>query len=118
MTSGTATCTVTFDQAGNGSYLAAPQVVQTTTAQKATQAINVTAGVPPTASFKQTFQLAATAPGGTVVIGASGACELEGSTLRMKKPTAKISTCTVRFDQAGNANYSAAQQVVQTTTVQ
>jgi hypothetical protein len=106
-----------FNQAGSADYLAAPEVTQTTTAEKASQTITVTQGAPATAQFKETFHLKATAPGGAVVIGASGACSLKGDTLRVKKPTAKKVTCTVTFDQAGNSNYLAAPQVVQTTTV-
>src|SRR5262249_15276736 len=116
--SGTGTCTVTFDQAGNANYAAAPQVVQTTTAQKASQTITVTQGAPATAVFRGTFQIAATALGGPVAIGASGACSIKGSTVTIKKGTTKNRICTVTFDQGGNANYLAAPQVVQTTTVQ
>jgi hypothetical protein len=118
MTSATGTCTMTFDQAGGAGYLPAPQVTQTTTAQKASQVITVTQGAPATALFKQTFLLAATAPGGAVVIAASGACSLRAGTLTMKKPNAKSMTCTVTFNQVGDVNYLAAPQVVQTTTVQ
>ena len=39
MTSGTGSCTVTFDQAGSANYNAAQQVVQTTAAQKATATV-------------------------------------------------------------------------------
>src|SRR5206468_7092620 len=109
--------TMTFDQAGSTNYLPAPQVTQTTTAQKASQVITVTQGAPATARFKQTFHVAALAPGGPVVIAVSGACSIKAGTLTMKRPTAKRTACTVTFDQAGNANYFAARQVVQTTTV-
>jgi hypothetical protein len=116
MTSATGTCTVTFTQAGNANYLAAPQVVQTTTAQKANQTITVTQGAPATARVKTSFPVAATASSGLpVAIGASGACSIKGSTVTIRN---KTGTCTVTFTQAGNANYLAAPQVVQTTTVQ
>ena len=39
MTSGTGTCYLTADQAGNNDYNAAPQAKQSTTAQKASQTI-------------------------------------------------------------------------------
>ena len=42
MTSGTGTCTVTFDQAGDSNYDAAAPVVQTTTAQKADPTVTAT----------------------------------------------------------------------------
>jgi hypothetical protein len=60
MTSGTGTCTVTFSQAGNPNYVAAPQVAPTTTAQKASQAITVTQGAPATAAANTSFPVAAT----------------------------------------------------------
>src|SRR5262249_34472450 len=91
--------------------------VQTTTAQKASQTITVTQGVPATAVFRGTFQIAATAPGGPVAIGAAGACSVKGSTVTIKKGTTKNRICTVTFDQGGNANYLAAPRVVQPRTV-
>jgi hypothetical protein len=42
MTSGTGTCSLTADQAGNTNYSAAPQATQSTAAQKANAIINVT----------------------------------------------------------------------------
>src|SRR5205823_1473910 len=42
MTSGTGTCTVTYDQAGNTNYNAATQQTESVTAQKANQTITVT----------------------------------------------------------------------------
>jgi hypothetical protein len=42
MTSGTGTCTVKYDQAGNDNYNAAPQVTESVTAQKANAVISVT----------------------------------------------------------------------------
>ncbi|MEZ5493859.1 MAG: hypothetical protein R3E61_04550 [Pseudomonadales bacterium] len=46
MTSSTGTCTVTYNQAGNGTYAAAPQVTSSTTATKASQTITVTTPAP------------------------------------------------------------------------
>src|SRR5207302_3924756 len=42
MTSGTGTCTVKYDQSGNGNYNAASQVTESVTASKATQTITFT----------------------------------------------------------------------------
>ena len=112
MTSGTGTCTVTYTQAGNGNYLAATPVPETTTAQKASQTITVTQAAPASAALNSSFSVAATAPGGAVVISVSGVCSLSGSTVTM---TSATGTCTVMFDQAGNANYLAAPQVSQLT---
>jgi hypothetical protein len=41
MTSGTGTCTVKYDQAGNANYNAAPQVTENVTAQKASATITL-----------------------------------------------------------------------------
>ena len=43
MTSGTTACTVLYDQAGDGNYNAAPQVMSTTTATKASSMVTVNA---------------------------------------------------------------------------
>ena len=117
MTSGTGTCTVTFNQAGNASYNAAPQVTETTTAQKAAQAIAVTQHAPSTAVYNTSFTVAATGGGSglPVTVGVSGVCSIGGNTVTM---TSGTGTCTVTFNQAGNANYSAALQVTETTTAQ
>ncbi|PYO58881.1 MAG: hypothetical protein DMD83_01675, partial [Candidatus Rokuibacteriota bacterium] len=60
MTSGSGTCAVTFNQAGDASYLAAPQKTQTTAAREAAQSIAVTTSAPPTAAFGASFPVAAT----------------------------------------------------------
>ena len=117
MTSGTGTCTVKYDQAGNGNYNAAPQVTETVTAQKAAQTINVTTHAPATAVFNTGFTVAATggASGNAVTFSSSGACSNTGASFTM---TSGTGTCSVKYDQAGNANYNAAPQVTETVTAQ
>src|SRR5204863_2288455 len=85
--------------------------------QPTAQTIPVTQGVPATAAFNTSFPLAATASSGlTVTIAASGACAvISAGTVKM---TSGTGTCTVTFDQAGDANYLPAPQVVQATTAQ
>src|SRR5262249_62134090 len=56
--------TVTYNQAGNANYLAAPQVSQTTTAQKVSQTITVNQQAPSTAARQSNFMVAATASSG------------------------------------------------------
>ena len=63
MTSGTGTCSVKYDQAGNANYNAAPQVTETVTAQKANQTISVTTHAPSTAVYGTSFSVAATRGG-------------------------------------------------------
>ncbi len=107
MTSGSGTCAVTFDQAGDASYLAAPQKTQTTAAREAAQSIAVTTSARSTAAFGASFPVAATSSSGlSVAIPA---------TVTM---TAHTDACTVHFNQAGNADFSAAPPNVQVTTAQ
>jgi YVTN family beta-propeller protein len=117
MTSGTGTCSVRYDQAGNDNYEAAAQVVETVTAQKAAQTIAVTAHAPAQAVYNTSFTVAATggATGNPVTFSDAGACTNVGATFTM---TSGSGTCSVRYDQAGNDNYSDAAQVVETVTAQ
>jgi hypothetical protein len=114
MTSGTGTCSVKFDQAGDANYNAAPQVVESVTAQKADQTINVTTHAPATAVFNQQFTVAATAPGGSVSFSSGGVCTNSGATFTI---TSGSGTCSVMYDQAGDSNYNAAPQVIETVSV-
>ena len=116
MTSGTGTCSVNYDQAGNGDYNPAPQVTETVNAQKANQAINVTTHAPASASFDQQFTVAATGggSGNPVTFSSSGACTNVGAAFTI---TSGIGTCSVNYDQAGNANYNAAPQVTETVSI-
>ena len=100
-----------YDQAGSANYNAAPQVVESVTAQKANQTITVTAPPPASASIGTSFTVAATAPGGSVRFSSAGACfnTFGTGTFTM---TSSTGTCSVLIDQAGSANYNAAPQVV------
>jgi YVTN family beta-propeller protein len=115
MTSGTGTCSVSYDQAGNDNYSAASQVVETVTAQKASQTITVTTHAPASAVYGTSFGVQANAPGGPVSFSSSGVCSNSGNTYTM---TSGTGTCTVRYNQAGNDNYSAAAQVTETVDAQ
>ena len=116
MTSGTGTCTVRYDQGGNANYSAATQVTETVTAQKAPQTITVVNHAPASAAYDASFTVTATASSGlAVAYSAAGACTNTGNTFRM---TSGTGTCTVRYDQGGNANYNAATQVTETVTAQ
>jgi hypothetical protein len=116
MTSGTGTCSVKYDQAGNSNYNAAPQVTESVTAQKADQAITVTTHAPATASFNQMFTVAATGggSGNPVTFSSAGACSNTGATFTI---TSGTGTCSVKYDQAGDANYNAAPQVTESVSV-
>ena len=117
MTSGTGTCTVKFDQAGNSNYSAAPEVTESVTAQPASQTINVTTPAPASAIYNTSFMVAATGggSGNAVTFSSGGICTNVGATFTM---TSGTGTCTVKFDQAGNSNYSAAPEVTESVTAQ
>ena len=112
MTSGTGTCSVIANQAGNSNYSAAPTVTQTTNATPASQAITFTTNAPSTAGYGSSFTVAATggASGNPVVFTSAGSCSNSGATYTM---TSGTGTCSVIANQAGNSNYSAAPQVTQ-----
>jgi sugar lactone lactonase YvrE len=115
MTSGTGSCSVIANQAGNSNYSAAAQVTQTVTATQAAQAITFSTNPPAAAAYKSTFKVAATggASGNAVTFTSSGACSDSGTTYTM---TSGTGTCSVIANQAGNSNYAAATQVTKTVT--
>ena len=117
ITNGTGTCTVTYDQAGNGNFNAAPQVTETVSIGKIDQAINVTIHAPANAVYNTQFTVAATGggSGNPVTFSSSGACTNNGAAFTM---TSGTGTCTVRYDQAGNSNYNPAPQVTETVNAQ
>src|SRR5438034_1319666 len=117
MTSGTGSCSVKYDQAGDANYNAATQVVESTTAQKAAQSITVTTHAPASAIYNTSFTVAATGggSGNAVTFSSAGVCSNVGATFTM---TSGTGSCSVKYDQAGDANYNAATQVVESTAAQ
>ncbi len=114
MTSGSGTCLVIANQAGNSTYSAAAQVTKNVTATLAAQTITLT-NVPSSAAYKSTFTVGATASSGLgVTFTSSGSCTNSGVTYTMTKSTG---TCSVIANQPGNSNYSAASQVTKSVTV-
>ncbi len=111
MTSGTGTCTLTASQAGDLNYQPAAAVVHTVTATPATQSI--TFAQPPTpAAYNSTFAVSASSSSGlAVAIAPSGACSISSGTVTM---TSGTGACTLTASQSGDANYSAAANVVHT----
>jgi hypothetical protein len=81
------------------------------------QSITVTTAAPGTANDGATFTVAATASSGLpVAITTSGACSGSGTASATINMTSGTGTCTVNFNQAGNANYSTAPPVTNSTT--
>jgi uncharacterized protein YhjY with autotransporter beta-barrel domain len=107
-------CALTADQAGNANYSAAPQASLNVAISLATQAItNFTANpASPVYAPGGTFTVSATggASGNPVVFASTSpaVCAVAGSTVTMLG----AGTCALTADQAGNANYSAAPQVM------
>ena len=108
------TCTIQAKQAGDATYAAAPNVNQSFTVAKASQTIafdppnDRTLGAPFTVSASATSGLAVTFASLTTPV-----CTVSGSTVTL----VAVGTCTIQAKQAGNANYTAAPNVVQSFTV-
>jgi len=114
MTSGTTACSVIANQAGNDNYSAAPQVTNSVTALKASQAIVLS--TPVDATFGTSFTATVTssgASGNAVIFTNSGGCSNVGALYTM---TSGTTACSVIANQAGNDNYSAAPQVTNSVT--
>ena len=119
MTGSTGTCSIYYNQAGDGDYTAAPQVTSQTSATRAGQTIMMsdTYRAPGSAAFGSVFAVgAATTSGLTVAISSSGACSGSGSNSAVITMTGSTGICTINFTQAGDSNYTAAPQVTSTTT--
>ena len=114
MTSGTGTCSVIADQAGNSNYAAAPTVTEITNATLLSQTIMFTTNAPANAAYNSSFTVAASASSGLAVAYTSaGSCSNSGATYTMTAPTG---TCTVTASQSGDSNYLAATSVNESTT--
>jgi hypothetical protein len=108
-------CGVLANQAGNSSYLAAPQVGQIVVVNQAT-AQSITFGAIATQTVGTPLTLSATASSGLAVSYASsttGVCTVSGSTATF----VAAGTCSITASQAGNNVYSAAKPVTQSFSV-
>ena len=114
ITSGTGTCTMTANWAGN-SYYQPASASQSTTATKATPTVTFT-GAPPTAPYESTFTVAATSNTGLTptFTGTARVCTISGAKVTM---TATSGTCTTTATWVANANYLGA-SVTQITIAQ
>ena len=111
---GAGTCTIDANQAGNATYSAAPQVAQSFAVAKEAQTI--TFGTIANKPYGTNFTLSATASSALAVTFTSATtstCTVSGTTVT---PVA-LGTCTIDANQAGNANFNAATQVAQSTTI-
>jgi len=110
------TCTIAANQAGNASYIAAPQVTQNITVTKINQSIKAISFSPANLEIGSTTVVSATATSGleiTFTSTTTDVCTLNGSTVI----GVKVGKCAIAANQAGNATYSAAAQVIRNITV-
>src|SRR5580765_5482960 len=113
MNSGTGTCTVKYDQAGNAGFNPAPQVTESVTAAKINQTITFAALGNKTFGDAD-FNVSATASSGLPVsFAASGSCTVTGTTVHLTG----AGSCTITASQAGNGNFNAAADVPRTFTI-
>jgi CSLREA domain-containing protein len=123
VTSGTGTCTVKYDQAGDSNYNSAPQVTESVTAQKAGTSTTVSSSVNPSdfgqnVTFTATVTSGAGTPTGSVQFkdgGSAITCANTGSqtqALSSGIATCQISTLaagphTITADYSGDSNFTA-----------
>src|SRR3984957_18609368 len=107
----TGTCTLDFNDTGNANYNAASQVTQSFSVGKGTSIITVTSTAPGSAAVGgATYTPTATATSGdTVAItsGTTSVCTISSGVVHF----VATGTCTLDFNDTGNANYNAASQV-------
>jgi|GEM_PF-1150853 len=88
----------------------------TLTVSKGGQTITVNTHAPANAAYNSNFTVAATSNSGLPVsYNSAGACTNVGATFTM---TSGTGTCTVKYDQTGDSNYNAANQVTESVTAQ
>jgi hypothetical protein len=116
---GVGSCVIDADQAGNGSYEAAPQVQQAVTIGKAPQAVVFSSTPPAQPVFGGSYAPSATggASGNPVVFSVAssnvGVCAIDAEHVSF----IGVGSCVIEADQGGNDNYEAATQVRQTLIV-
>ncbi len=120
---GTGSCVVDANQAGNTNYTAATQQQQGFTIGAANQTISFTSTAPAPAVLGQpAYTVMATASSTLPVTlsidaGSASVCTLSGSASGSTVSFIGLSTCTIDADQAGDANYNPASQAQQSFTV-
>ncbi len=113
MTSGTGTCTVKYDQAGDSNYNAAAQVTESVTAQKAAQTITFNALSNKTYGDPDFTVSAISSSGLAVSFSASGNCTVSGNTVHITG----AGSGTITASQSGDSNYNAASPVARSFNI-
>lgn len=106
-------CTIAANQAGNGSFAAAPQVTQSF---NITQSQTISFGTAPKVTVSGKGTVTATASSGLAVTLTSltpTVCSVSGNTVT----GLKLGTCTIAANQAGNTSFIAAPQATQSFSI-
>jgi hypothetical protein len=124
------TCVIDANQAGNGSYLAAPQVQQTFTVSLATQTINFNSPSGPASPIVGGLTYPAIPPNPPIATGGPSGNPVTITSTTPSVCTVSVGlpnpntvtfvgagTCTLDANQAGNSGYLAAPQVQQSFSV-
>ena len=114
------TCVIDANQAGNASFNAASQVQQSFAVGMGAQNITFTSTPPSSPTVNgPTYTVTATGGGSgnpvtfTIDATATSVCSISGSTVSFTA----VGTCVIDANQAGNANYNAAPQAIQSFAV-
>ena len=110
------TCTIAIDQPGNSQYSPAAEVSLAINVTAALQSQTISFGSAPSVTVGGTGALSATASSGLAVAFTSqttGVCTVSGSTVT----GVSAGVCTIAADQAGNSQYAAATEVMQSFSV-
>ena len=113
---GPGTCTINADQAGNGTYAAAPQIQRSFAIAYLTQTITFDALAGAILGASSAPLIRGSASSGLAVAYLSitpGVCSVSGSTISMLNP----GTCTISASQIGNGTYSAATTINQSFAI-
>lgn len=115
MTSGTTACVVHYNQVGDGNYEAAPEIIETTTANKKAQTITFATLSDKTFGASDFSVTASSDSNLPVHFTASDNCTVtpDGSTLHI----VNAGSCTVTASQVGDENFSAASDVSRTFAI-
>lgn len=120
---GTGTCTIDANQAGDTDYLAASEAQQSVAIGVGSQAISFTSTAPIAATYSgsnaQTYTVEASATSGLAVTysidsSSISGCSISGDTVSYGKSSG---TCIIDVRQPGDSNYLAAGQVEQSFTI-
>jgi hypothetical protein len=112
-------CTIDANQAGNGSFNAAPQVQQVFIVGKGSQVVTFTSVAPTAVQVQGTaYSPSASSSAGLPVVLAVGTqssaiCTISSGTVSFQS----VGTCVLNANQGGNVNYNAAAQVQQAFSV-